>query len=369
MADELRDLTLRDLGERRIVQELIAPRFPPLAEHIVGIGDDCAVLPSPPSGHALVVTTDPCPEPVVCLLEGTDFYHWGRMTVLINLSDLAAMGARPLGLLVSTVMPEVMPVAHYVRFLDGLAEACREWSCPVVGGNIKDGPAFTATGSALGTVQEEKLLRRTGAAPGDRVLVIGEMGLFWSAVLTRLLPETRLDATDQQLIDRALYRPIARIQEGIALAHEGGATACMDSSDGVAGCLQELALVNGADIVVDVQRLYPNPAVSRVAEKAGVDPRKLLLSWGDWQLVATVPPMAVRQVTNRMASFGTLVADIGEVVTGTGKVWLTEKGRLGVLPNLASERFCKTSMFTHGLGAYLDLLRSGPLILSEEAAR
>lgn len=368
MAEEPPELTLRDLGERRIVQELIVPRFPPLAEHILGLGDDCAVLPPPQVGHALVVTTDPCPEPVVCLLEDTDLYHWGRMTALINVSDLAAMGAQPLGLLVSTIMPETMPVADYTRFLDGLAEASTEWSCPVVGGNIKDGPAFTATGSALGVIRPERLLRRSGAAPGDRILVIGEMGLFWAAVLTRLLPDTRLGPPGQDVLDAALYRPVARIREGIALAEEGGVTACMDSSDGVGGCLQELALVNDADIVVDKRRLRPHPAVVQVAAAAGIDVHKLLLAWGDWQLVATAVPAAVERITARMASLGTPVADVGEVREGKGTVWLADEHQRGPLTNLASERFCRTSMFTHGLESYLDLLRTSPLILGQEAS-
>src|SRR5258707_7017553 len=124
-------LTLGKLGERRIVDELVRPRFPS-SNVIVGIGDDCAVLPPAKPDELLVFTTDPCPIPVICLLGETDFYHYGRMTVLINVSDLAAMGARPLGLLISTVMPEDMLIADYERFLDGAAEASAEWSCPVV---------------------------------------------------------------------------------------------------------------------------------------------------------------------------------------------------------------------------------------------
>src|SRR5712671_5686858 len=114
------ELKLRDLGERRILREIIYPRFSSFDGQIVGIGDDCAILPSPPIGHALVVTTDPCPTPVVCMVERPDMYHYGRMTILINVSDLAAMGAQPLGIVVSTVMPEDMSVREFDRFLDGI---------------------------------------------------------------------------------------------------------------------------------------------------------------------------------------------------------------------------------------------------------
>src|SRR5436309_761620 len=110
-------LTLRDLGERRIVKELIAPRFPQSEDQMMGIGDDCAVIPMCSPDQVLVMTTDPCPTPVVCLIEREDYYHYGRLTALINVSDLAAMGAKPIGLLISTIMPEDMRVADYERFL------------------------------------------------------------------------------------------------------------------------------------------------------------------------------------------------------------------------------------------------------------
>jgi thiamine-monophosphate kinase len=352
---------LRDLGERRIVKELIAPRFPTVPGQLFGIGDDCAMLPPPPPGHVLVMTTDPCPTPVICMLEPPDLYHYGRLTVLINVSDLAAMGARPMGLLVSTVMPEDMRVTDYNRFLDGLTDASQEWSCPIVGGNIKDGSVFTATGSALGTIKPESLLRRTGAKPGDRVCVIGEMGLFWAAVLTRLAPNLAIDASLQQVLNDALYRPVARLREGIALAEMQKASACMDSSDGVCGCLNELALVNGVDIVVSGESLRPHAAVRQVAAAAEIDARKLMLAWGNWELVCTLPPETVDEVKGRMGTIGTPCYDIGEVCEGNGQVWVENAEQRRQLSNFASERFSGTSYFTHGLDAYVRFLREQPL--------
>lgn len=354
-------LTLRDLGEKRIVMELIAPRFPKVKGHIVDIGDDCAVIPSPPSDHVLVMTTDPCPIPVVCLVETHDFYHYGRLTVLINVSDLAAMGAKPIGLLVSSVMPEEMKVTDYEKFLDGIADASTEWSCPVVGGNIKDGSPFTSTGSALGTVKKDLVMRRSGARLGDKVCVVGEMGLFWAAVLVRL-SKLSLDVVHQGILNNALYKPTAKIKEGIALAGTKQVTACMDSSDGITSCLHEIALVNRVDFVIDTTSLQPHPAVCKVAELAGIDARKLMLSWGGWELVCTVNKEAVKEIDHLMESLGTTFSVIGEVREGTGQVWVKEKKQVGLIANLASERFSATSTFTHGLDSYLNLLRSEPLI-------
>lgn len=359
--------TLRDLGEGRIVRELIAPRFPNQTPGATGIGDDCAVLPAPPPGEVLVLTTDPCPVPVVCLVEAWDYYHLGRMTSVVNLSDLAAMGARPLCLLVSTVMPEDMLVADYERFLDGLAEACREWACPVLGGNIKDAPAggeFTATATAVGAVRQDRVLRRTGARPGDRVCVVGEMGRFWAAVLTRLRPELQLPGDVRDAVDEALYRPIARVREGLVLSATDGVSSTMDASDGVSACLSEIAHVNGVDIVLDAGALCGHPAVSRVAEAAGVDVRKLLLSWGNWELVTTVRPGSVPAVRAALAPLGTSVTEVGEVTAGSGLVWVRQETGTERLNNFASERFSRTSLFSHGLEAYWTFLRDTPLTAS-----
>jgi len=355
--------TLRGLGERRIVRELIAPRFSSGTNCIIGIGDDCAVLPAPPPDHALVITTDPCPIPVACLIGLPDMYHYGWLTCLINVSDLASMGARPLGLLVSTVMPEEMTVGDYERFLDGLAEASQKWSCPVIGGNIKDGPEFTATGSALGTVKKENVMRRFGAKPGDRVCVIGEKGLFWAAVLSRLSPNINLDESQRRILNDALLRPVARVNEGIALAETRLVTACMDSSDGLSGCLTELALVNGVDIVVSSESLCPPQIVRNVAKASNIDPLKLMVSWGDWELVATIKPKDHEQIKLLIESYGTTCRDIGQVRSGTGRVLIENEGRLGYLNNFASERFSATSFFTHGLAAYLNVMRDQPLVI------
>lgn len=365
MSINYKDSKLKSLGERRIVKELIAPRFPKTDDQLIGIGDDCAVLLPPPPGQHLVMTTDPCPTPVICQLETPNFYHYGRLTVLINVSDLASMGAKPLGMVVSTVMPEDMKVGEYESFLDGLVEASNEWLCPIIGGNIKDGPNFTATASALGTAHKECLMSRVGAKPGDRICVMGEMGIFWSAVISRLLDIEILNPSDNDLLNRSLYKPDAKVQEGIQLSERMLVTSCMDSSDGISGCLQELALVNNVDIIVDSQALVAHPVVSYIARETKIDVRKLLFSWGNWELVFTVDPQKLPLVIQLAKELDTPFFDIGEIRSGNGKVLLDEEGEYGSLTNFASERFSKTSYFTHGLEAYLDFLRNEPLVSVE----
>jgi thiamine-monophosphate kinase len=354
---------LRDLGERRIVDELIKPRFPKPNTCHISIGDDCAVVPSPLDQELIVITTDPCPTPVICLLEPPDYYHFGRLSMLINISDIAAMGGNPIGIVMSTVMPEKMTVEDYERFLDGLEDASQEWSCPVLGGNIKDGHEFTATGTAFGAVHPELIMQRVGARPGDRVCVIGNMGFFWAAVVNRLMPHITLDTQNEKILENSIYNITARLQEGRLIAKSRSITSCMDSSDGVGSCLQELAIRNNVDILIESESLKPHPAVLELATLAEIDFRKIMLSWGNWELVCTVKPNRVAQVKSIIEGIGSSFYNIGALSQGTGKVWLVNNGQKAILNNFSSDRFSNSSYFTHGIDAYFDHLRNSPITI------
>jgi thiamine-monophosphate kinase len=357
---------LDQLGERAILQDLVLPRFSRFRSAETGIGDDCAEIEEPPPGHVLVMTTDPCPRPLVFDVADRDYWHYGWMTMLINVSDLAAMGAQPVGIVVSTVMPNDMPVSDYERFLDGLVAGAEEWGCPVLGGNIKDGDSFTATGTAIGSVRKDRVMRRVGAAPGHLIYVIGEMGLFWAALLGHLFPD-RLSVTGRasRRLRDALHRPVARLREGRVLGDAGVVSACMDASDGVSGCLRELAVRNSVDFVLDGAALTPSDPVAQVADALGVDPRRLLLSWGNWELVITVPPDRSAEFQRLALRHGIQHQFIGQVAEGTGYVLLYEDGRARRLTNFASERFSPTSYFTHGIESYAQWLLHEPLFESD----
>ncbi|OIK28700.1 thiamine-phosphate kinase [Streptomyces malaysiense] len=355
--------TLAELGERAVVERLVLPRLQ--SRNSLGdvIGDDCALTEPPGPDEVVVSTIDPCPRPVVFDFREPDYLSYGWLTAVINLSDLAAVGATPTGLLVSTVMPGDMTVHAYDRFLQGLAEACRTWSCPVLGGNIKDGPEFTATAAATGRVRADRVLRRTGAAPGDLLCVVGEPGLFWAAVLRALYrPDVpRLTAADAAALEAALTRPVARVPEGIRLAATGAVSCCTDASDGLGAALDELARVNGLDAVVDSAALLPGPAARKVAAALGVDPRALALSWGDWELVCGIAPGRLAAVRAALAPIP--VHAVGEFrpTAGDGRLLLGEDGRARPVADFGSRRFDARSSFTHGLEPYAELLVHGEL--------
>ncbi len=347
---------LIDLGEGRIVSQLIAPRCPPLSNVVVGVGDDGAVL-SVPAGHDVVVTIDPCPTPVIWLLGNADYYHHGWLTVVINVSDLAAMGATPLGMTVSTMMRPDMRSEAFVRFMDGLVAASHAFNCPIVGGNIKDGDRFEAVGSAFGAVLRTGLTLRRGLRAGDRICVIGEMGLFWAAVLSVLQGGGSLPPC----LHESLHRPVPRVRESMELAKLQVVTACIDCSDGLQAGLSAIAQASRVDIVVDSEALHPHPDVRRVAESAGIDARKLMFAWGDWELIVGLPDSAVGLAREATEAVGGPFWEVGEVHDGNGTVWLKDGARIGELSAFASMRFSESSYMIDGLDPYVDILRHRPL--------
>ena len=343
------DQRLDELGEQGILSSIVFPSIARSSAGAGGLGDDCAIVEIPPSppGMSLVATIDPCPQPLVFELFDQDYWHFGWMTLVINLSDLASMGADPAGILISTVMPNDMSTQDYRRFWDGIIEASDELNCSVLGGNIKDGPSFSAEGSAFGWCASGSVMRRTGSSDGDLVYVIGDLGAFWSAVLHKQRAED-LPLTDpeQELAHRALYRPMPRIREGRQLAASGLVTACMDASDGVFGALSELGRLNKLDVCLT--DFEPSSLVAKVTKRFDLPALKLMLSWGDWQLITTVREESQAEFEELTRSFETPVTLIGKMKPGSGYVLSAEAGTLKNMVNLSSERFTKTSYFTYG---------------------
>ena len=352
---------LSDLGERGVL-EVIKKILPEnKSEHILlGVGDDCAAI-VPPSGELLVSTIDPCPTPVITMLGDDDFWYYGWFTMIINISDLGAMGAKPLGITLAIEAPEGMPVVDLERFYEGIIAASNEYDCPVIGGNVKDAPRFSCVGNAMGSVHKDQMLRRDGAKPGEKIVVLGDMGRFWAGVIYKL-KSLDLSAEESEILLYNLKQPRPRINEGLALANLGLSKCAMDSSDGLIGCFYEIAQ-SGKDIDVslDLSHVTTDPIVKKVAEMINIDVRKLMFAWGDWELVCTVEDHKLEQLKEVMKTYNCPVSVVGSVTQGTGNVWFTDGANKGRLNYVVSERFSKKSYFSHGLENYLHIMKTEPL--------
>lgn len=275
-------VSIRELGERAIVEGIARQLEEKVSSSIVlGAGeDDCAVLDLGGKDY-LVVTTD-------MLHRKTDFpmqispWQIGWMAVAVNLSDLAAKGARPIGILMAMGLPEDMDLAFLEEMVEGMKTCAQRYDTQIIGGDTDSHDELTLVGTALGLVPKELLIRRKGAQIGDLICVTGNLGTAGAAL--KALKEG-LPASNRVL--SALLEPLPRVREGTTLAESRAVTSMMDISDGLALSLYDLARVNDVGFKVYYDRL---PILEEVREIAGDDDGLLELavySGGDYELLFT----------------------------------------------------------------------------------
>jgi thiamine-monophosphate kinase len=348
------DAVLRDLGERRLVVEVLGPRY---SGDNGPFGDDCATLVVPPD-HRLVVTTDPCPKPMAEVLGFDDLYYRGWLLATINLSDLAAAGATPLGMLTSLVLPSSLRVADLIRLLDGVDACCASNGTAVVGGNLKEGPQIDVQGTAFGVVRGSALSRR-GSKAGDIVALAGPTGSFWAGALIHMeaanLPSGALD----RLLESVLT-PRPQLTFGGALLDAELPVAVMDNSDGLGPSLTTLAEVNEVGVLIDLTDLSLSDDVMLAASTLEMDPARLVFGWGDWQLVVTVGASRFDELSELASQVGVILTRVGEV-TSDQALRVRRGGHDLPLAAPDSQRFAADSWFTIGIAKYIDHLRTFPL--------
>ncbi len=285
-----------------------------LRKEVPHAGDDCAILPFHKSN--LVFTID-------MLWERADFpkgvtpYTIGWRAVAVSLSDIAAMGAKPLGI----VMALGTPVFEKI-FLDGVLQGglacCQEAGAPYVGGDLSKHSELTLVSSAIG--EAAKPILRSGAKAGELVCMTGELGR--TAAALKLFSNKKFDAAN----DLFCFTP--RIREGLALAPF--ATSMMDISDGLARSLHQMSEAGGCGFKIALEQIPVLAEVERLAKNRS-EWREMALHTGeDFELLFTIAEKNLR-AAKKAASF----CVIGEVVESG--VWLVTNKRISKLPNRGFE--------------------------------
>jgi thiamine-monophosphate kinase len=299
---------------------LIARFFGPLATHpgALGLTDDAAAL-EPPPGHDLVLKTDAIVGNVHFLPDDPPDAI-ARKALRVNLSDLAAKGAWPLGFLLALAIPPEIEESWLQAFSDGLKVDCEEFNVPLFGGDTDrtNGPVTVAV-FVLGAVPRGTMVRRSGARPGDAILVTGTIGD--GALGLRLRQEPALAArwalteADAGHL-RARYRipePRLTLAEGIR-TH---ASASMDVSDGLIGDLAKLCRVSGVSAEIEADRV-PLSAGARAALRADAALIEPVLTGGDdFDSLCTIAPDRLASFLSAAKAVDVPVAQIGHVVGGT----------------------------------------------------
>jgi thiamine-monophosphate kinase len=306
--------TIRALGEFGLIARLTTG-LPARPDVLTGVGDDCAVLDL--GGEMVTLAT--CDA----LLDGEHFLRRvatpeqiGRRAMAVNLSDIASMGGWPRYALISLLLPADLPTAFMDGVYRGLRAEAEQYGAVIVGGNITGSATFGLDITLLGQARRGQALLRSGARPGDALLMTGALGAAAAGLHLLLHPELDAPAPVREPLVAAQLVPTPRVPEGRLLATLGAVTAMMDISDGLAADLGHLCEQSGVGARLDEAALPIPEAVQLAAQLAG----KPALDWAlfggeDYQLLFTAPPASVPYLIKTLwIATGTPVSLIGEML-------------------------------------------------------
>jgi len=281
-------MKIRELNERTLIEHISGLLAKPGKNTVVGAGeDDCAVLDAGGDNY-LLATTD-------MLHRKTDFpeqmsgWQIGWMSAAVNLSDLASKGAKPLGVLMAVGIPPDTELDFLDEIIKGMDDCTRIYGTQVIGGDTDSHEELTITGTALGLVNKDLLIKRQGANPGDLVCVTGNLGTAGAALI---LLQKSIDV-DQHVL-KALFEPQPRINEGMALAKTHAVTSMMDISDGLALSLHDIAKASCVGFKIYEDRLPVLPYVRSLLKEDELL-EATVFTGGDFELLFTVDPGKINE--------------------------------------------------------------------------
>jgi thiamine-monophosphate kinase len=278
---------------------------------VLGVGDDCALL-APTPGMQLAVSSDMLVEGRH-FFAGADPFDLGHKCLAVNLSDLAAMGAAPLGFTLALALPAADP-AWLDGFSRGLFALADPHACELVGGDTTKGPLNICI-SIFGEVAPGSALRRDAARPGDDIWISGTLGDARLA-LAGYLKEITLDPASLALAARRMHAPTPRVALGRLLAEGRLAHAALDISDGLVGDLGHILAASKVGAVLMVDALPAGPALAQ--QSVGLRRRFTAAGGDDYELCFTAPAANYDSILAAGAQSGTPVTRVGRIEAEPG---------------------------------------------------
>jgi thiamine-monophosphate kinase len=322
-------MLIRDLGEQALLQKL--QRFCPPAV----VGDDAALM-AVATGQSVVVTTD-------ILVDGVHFsvglatpgVHTtspadvGWRSAIANLSDLAAMGATPLGITIGLGLPGDLPVSWVEQLYEGMTDCLTQYNTPIVGGDVCRSTVLTVAIAAFGQVLPEQAILRSQAKPGDAILVTGVHGASRAGLELLLNPDAGagLSEGDRHRLIKAHQRPAARL-DVLPILREVHRLqspdpvpfrlAGMDSSDGLADAVLQICRASGVGARLEKAEIPMPPVEGWLSPKQALD--WALYGGEDFELVLCLPLDLAEAIRERL---GNAAAIVGSIVSDA-EVWLSQ---------------------------------------------
>jgi len=343
-----KNLKISDIGEKKLIKRLLSrsralqPNSPFFDDfYFKSLSDDAALIDL--DDKYLVVTADLILESAH-LPQDMSPKEKGMKVVTVNVSDLAAMGAKPIGFILSLGLPGDLPLDEFDEIMDGVLYSCQNYEIGLTGGDTNQSDELILSGTGLGVVDKKKVLMKDGAIPGDVVAVTDPLGVAAAGFEFLLSPppvkevlKKNLKPSTLKLIKKHAIEPQARLNEGIMLADTGAVTSATDITDGLASEVGELvsASENGVGITLYETLIPIIPEVEEVAHALNKDPLDFALYYGeDFELLLTVEKDDFSHLKDQFGLY-----EVG-VVTSSGKMEIVNKdGKTNLLESKGYQHF------------------------------
>jgi thiamine-monophosphate kinase len=318
---------LSEIGEKEAVKRIIAEVAAAKDSNNIGPGDDAAAIDL--GVIYLVASTDTVTQSGHVLPGMTD-WQIGWMAAAVNYSDIAAMGAHPIGILISLGLPKDLESERLDALIQGVMDCSESVGAELLGGDTKEACEITIAGTSLGTVGKRSILLRKGARPGDLVGITGSLGLA-AAGYHSVTKGLHLKKAEKTILE-----PRPRIKEGEILSSSGQVTSCMDISDGLASSIYTLAEASQVSFELQHASITVDDEVRVAAAAAGLDVNELVLYYGgDYQLLFTFKPQGLDRLQEQLGKELTVIGR----VTPPGENLLVNGARVIKLDNRGYEHF------------------------------
>jgi thiamine-monophosphate kinase len=328
---------VQELGERKII-DIILKQLEKMPNMTIPFGDDVSAVELD-GGKVAVLKTD-------MLVGKTDvppemsLWQAARKAVVMNISDLAAKGVKAIAILAAVGVPRDLRQEDIVQIGKGVNIGAREYDAYVLGGDTSEAPDIVISCAAFGIARRNRLMLRNGAKAGDIVAVTGNFGNT-SAGLRILIQGLTAPQKLRETLVKSVLMPHARLKEGLALARTGAVTASIDSSDGLAWSLHEIARASNVGFVID--RLPEACEAKQFAKIHELDLTEMSLYGGEeYELVLTVEPNSWKKASSKVP-----LTRIGKVTKEENLILKVGEKEVPIEPR-GWEHF-KTSLQSHEL--------------------
>lgn len=333
-------MELKEIGEFGFI-ERFSPKFKSLlTKNVLGIGDDCAVLPMNDTDD-LLVTTDMLMEDVHFLRDKITPWQLGYKSVAVNLSDVAAMGGTPLGTFLSIAIPPGIDVEYLDEFMNGYRAISDKYATPLCGGDTTKSVKHLAVNVAvIATCPKGQAKLRCSARTGDLVCVTGFVGDSAGGLHT-ILHHVEPSSADVDYLLQRHCTPEPRVHEGMALLGFSGVHAMMDISDGIASDLVHILKASGKSARIELQQLPLSEPLRRVCRQYNWRAEHLAVGGGeDYELLFTVAPEQLPEIQKQFKTkFNTSVSVIGAIEDGTPEIRWYKNGQKTIFSETGFNHF------------------------------